>query len=192
MAEDDESITAAGSAADSAQQGASQGVPRPSPWSGWRLVTQLAVPLVALTVAVGVLASNDGGGTEGGVSDGGVSDGAHTDQAAPDVGDVCEFYLEDAPRALRSSADVEALAYDLDRAAGELDATDSALAATLLREAEALRDVVAAVEGGNPRAVRRARRRARDRTAEAAMLAARTTGASDCRRLALRARPLLR
>ena len=68
MAEDNESIASAGEAANAGEPLPSQGARGPHLWKGWTLIAQLAVPLVALAIVIGVVArdSNYGGDDGGG------------------------------------------------------------------------------------------------------------------------------
>ncbi len=158
-------------------------------WKGFTPVQQLALPLIALAVAVGVIAGGAGmigGGSddEGGGGDGG-SDASPIDERPQRI---CEDALLRARRALRRQADpiagLEKRARILQRAGARMSDISFILGFTLSEQAAALEALARAYREGALADVRRAEARLREASAETAS-AARSEGADACVRLAL-------
>jgi hypothetical protein len=157
-------------------------------WKGFTPVQQLALPLIALAVAIGVIAggaglmgggSDDGGGSEG------VGDAAPVEEGPQEI---CQEALERTRRLLRDPADPVATligaALIQESAAERLgEASAPALGLGLSGQAAALERLASAYRAGNPGRLRRARASLR-RASLRMERAARSEGADACVRLA--------
>ncbi len=183
MAEDNESIASAGEAANAGEPLPSQGGNRPSPWKGWTLIAQLAVPLVALAIVIAVVAG--GSNYEGDDSGGGVS--ATDDGSGGYESDgICEEALARARRILRNRDPVLGLsgvAQVLSDTAGQIASSSATLADEFADEASALEDLTLAYQAGDRLRMRVAEQQLRE-AARRAKLVARSQGARHCGRLA--------
>jgi hypothetical protein len=185
MAEEDEPTTSTGGQPDSEVRPTPGGTGRF--WKGFTPVQQLALPLIALAVAVGVIAGSAGlmGGSDGGdEGGGGVSDPSEIDERPQRI---CEDALDRARRALRRQADPIAgmakRARILQRAGTRMRDASSILGFALSEQAAALEALARAYRAGALVDVRRAEARLRVASAETAS-AARSEGADACVRLA--------
>jgi hypothetical protein len=181
MAEDNESIASAGEAANAGEPLPSQGGTRPSPWKGWTLIAQLAVPLLALAIVIGVVArdSNYGGDDSGGSVADDASGGYESDG-------ICEEALPRARRILRNRDPVPGLsgvAQVLSDTAGQIAYSSATLANEFADEASALEDLTLAYQAGDRLRMRVAEQQLRE-AARQAKLVARSQGARHCGRLA--------